>query len=223
MGIAAIAGAIADPSKLAALFGFQPVMIGPLTEPLIIDVLESESPDYGFEITRDPVESGSDITDHIETKPPSLTLDCVFTDMVFSLSSIMSGGVFSLLKTWRDKKDALYKMMNAKALINVSTPLGFYSNYLIESIAPQSTAQSGNCFRCRITVVHVDLVASDIGYIDPSLVASNLENVSPTDKKVKPAANKGPATTEPASSPAAGAGNGTADNYSDFGEPMPGE
>jgi hypothetical protein len=196
MGISAIAGAIADPSQLAAMFGFVPILIGPTGKELTIDVLESENPEYGFDITSEPVECGSDITDHTFEKPPSITLDCVFTDMQWSAKNIISGVLNGnlALRTWRDKKDELYRIKDAKQLINISTPLHSYKNYLIESIAPSVTAQSGDCFRCRITARHVNLVASAIGYVDPSMLPEDL--AAKAETKTKGKSNKGAAKTK---------------------------
>ena len=215
MGIAAIAGAIAEPSTLAAMFGFTPILLGPAGQELMIDVLESEAPEYSFEITSDPVECGSEISDHIFEKPSSLTLDIVLTDFQFSAKNIISGilnGNLSLA-TWYDKKDALYKIKDAKQLVNASTPMHFYQNYLIESISPSASAQSGNCFRCRVVLRSVNIVASLIGYIDPSLLPVELQSATKNaSKKTQGAQNKGAAQTGESGKSATSVGN-TGDAY----------
>lgn len=207
MGIAAIAGAIVDPSTLANIFGFTPILIGPPGGELVIDVLESESPEYGFEVTSDPVECGMEIQDSIFEKPTTLTLDCVFTDFQFSAkiiaASLLNG--LPLLGTWRDKKDSLYRIKDAKQLINISTPLHFYQNHLIESISPNVTATSGNCFRCRIVTRSVNIVASLIGYIDPTLLPIELQGVNATSgasNKTQGTSDKGAAQTTESSNSA---------------------
>jgi hypothetical protein len=200
MSIASIIGAIAEQSVMSQLLGFTPSIIGTQSQSMLIDLLEGEAPEYGYEITSDSVECGSEISDHINEKPVSLTLDCVFTDFQFSPKNAIEAGMVSggFLTTWRDKKDTLYKFKDAKELMFISTPLNFYQNYLIESISPSVTAQSGDCFRCRISLRSVNLVASLIGFIDPTMIPIELQAQSSTASKgTKGKEDKGtPETTE---------------------------
>lgn len=210
MSITAIAGEI-----VGSLFGLHPpVKLGPWFQEIVIDVLENEAPEYGMEITADPVECGTDITDHTFEKPTTLTLDCILTDFQLTANAMqqnLASGA-PILMTWREKKDALYKMKESKALVNVTTPLGFYQNYLIESISPSASAQSGDCFRFRITLREVNIVASAIGFIDPLLMPVDIQSAA-TDsaKKTQPKKPGGGAESGSASQ-TSGAGN-TADAY----------
>jgi hypothetical protein len=198
MSIAGIVGAIAEQSVLSNMLGFTPTLIGTQSQVMMIDLLEGEAPEYGYEITGDSVECGSEISDHINEKPVSLTLDCVFTDFQLTPKNLIEAGMVSasFLTTWRDKKDTLYKFKDAKELMFISTPLNFYQNYLIESVSPNVTAQTGDCFRCRITLRSVNLVSSLVGYIDPSMVPLELQAASKeASKKTKDPENKGSTDT----------------------------
>lgn len=210
MGIAAIAGEIAG-----SLLGLHPpVKLGPWFQEIVIDVLETESPEYSMEISEDPVECGTDITDHTFEKPATLTLDCILTDLELTANSLkqnLASGA-PILTTWREKKDALYAMKDGKQLVNITTPLGFYQNYLIESISPSVSIATGDCFRFRIVLRNVNIVSSAIGYIDPLLMPVDLQSAA-TDaaKKTKPKEPGGPA--ESGSSAQTSSGGSTADAY----------
>lgn len=195
MGVAAIAGAIAEPSRLKKIFGYEPMLIGPPGQELLIDIIESESPEYTYEITTFPVESGCDITDHVIERPASVTLSCVFTDFQFSAKNIISGIINNTLSlaTWLDKKDHLYKLKDSRKRVNISTSLHLYDNYIIESIMPNLTAGSGDCFRCNITARSARIVSSSVGFIDPELLPNNLK--ASVSKKTKPRQNRGSAQT----------------------------
>jgi hypothetical protein len=189
-------------SIMTGLFGSTPPLIGPSGGMLFIDVLEGESPEYSNEISSNPVECGTDITDHVYKKPTSVTLDCIFTDPLLAISNLanlITAGPMALAP-WRVKKTALYAMFEKGDLVNITTPLHCYLNYIIESISPTTSATSGDCFRCRIVARDIRIVASAVGYIDPLLLPSDMLSAGPADATdaTKPKNNKGPAKTNDA-------------------------
>jgi hypothetical protein len=190
MGVDSIVGSISD-----AILGAPPSFIGPISEPIIIDVLESESPEYSSEVTRDAVECGVDITDHVLEKPDSVTMDCIFTDPQLSLSG-MAAAVASGFMSWKDKRDSLVRFQKAGQPVIMSLPSGFYMGYIIESISPTYTAQSGDCFRCRVTCVKINVVASSIGIVNIALLPPELAMAVAADKKAGSKKKKGPPKQE---------------------------
>jgi hypothetical protein len=212
MALDSILGAIME-----SFIGAPPSFIGPIKEPIVIDVVESEAPEYASDITRDPVECGTDITDHAQNKPVSITLDCIFTDPQLSVSG-MASAVASGFMVWRDKRDALQRMQANAAPIIISVPSGFYMGYLIESISPIYTAQSGDCFRCRIVCAKINVVASSVGIVNIALLPPELAMAVVADKKAGAKTPKGPAPQEsgtPADSSAGDSVGNTASAYGD--------
>lgn len=202
MGIAAISDIVSDPSSLGDLFGLNPPSIGDI----IIDVLLEESPSYEYMVTEHPVEAGLDITDARIERPVTLSLDCILTDTAFdpvSLAKAALSGNLSL-DSWKDKKDALYKMKDQNKLIDVSTPLHYYKNMMITSIAPNATAEKGGAFFFTVELREIRIVESIIGYVDPSMLPPDLAAQAAAGgaaKKAGPAASAGtPAATETATS-----------------------
>lgn len=210
MSVDSILGAI-----LEGLIGPPPSFLGPLSAPIIIDVIESEAPEYSNEITRDPVECGADITDHILEKPLGITLDCVFTDPQLSLTG-MAAAIASGMMSWRDKRAAVIKMCETGAPIVMSLPSGFYMGYIVESISPTYTAQSGDCFRARIVTTKINVVASSLGVVNVALLPPELAMAVAAEKKAGSKKPKGPAPQEestPADSSASSSVGDTEDAY----------
>jgi len=210
MGVDAIVGSIAS-----AVLGAPPSFIGPLTSPIIIDVVESEAPEYSSEVTRDPVECGTDITDHVLDKPVSITLDCIFTDPQLSVTG-MAAAIASGFMPWKTKRDELRKMQaNFKPVI-MSIPSGFYMGYIIESISETYGAQSGDCYRCRIVCTKINVVASSVGIVNIALLPPELAMAVVAEKKAGAKTPKGPAAQEsgtPADTSAASNVGNTEDAY----------
>ena len=207
MGLDAILGSIAS-----SILGAPPSFIGPLASPIVIDVVESESPEYASEITRDPVECGTDITDHAQDKPTSLTLDCIFTDPQLSITG-MPAAIASKFMSWKEKRDELQKMQSNIKPVLISVPSGFYMGYLIESISPSYTAQSGDCYRCRVVCTKINVVASSIGIVNVALLPPELAMAVAADKKAGGKSPKGPAPQEEGTPADSSAGASTS-NYS---------
>jgi hypothetical protein len=212
MGIAAIA----DMGSLMDLFFSSPPMIGDI----VIDVLLDESPTYDYVVTEHPVEAGLDITDTRIERPTGLSLECILTDTAFDPASLAKAALQGNLSmdSWKDKKDTLYKLKSLNKPLNVSTPLNFYKNMMITNITPNATAEKGGAFFFRIEFREIRMVASVIGYVDPSMLPADLAAVAKgaggAASKAGPAASEGTApaaktaTSEANQSVAAGlAGN----------------
>lgn len=215
MGISAIVGSITE----QLIGSIVPIKIGPLGKEILIDVLETESPTYQNEIAADPVECGTDVTDHILAKPVTVTIDLIFTDFSPLPSAIaqMAQVPSAPLMTWADKKAALYAMYDAAELVNLTTPLHYYPNMAIEDISPQVSAASGNCFRARVTLRAVKIAASLIGYIDPALIASEVAGAA-SGAAANPAAGPSDSgSSGSAGSSANSTGGSTADAYASWG------
>lgn len=67
---------------------------------LVFDVVHEEEPNYEAEVTEHPVESGPEVTDHIQLKNPTLrikgTVSATPLDLSTSIGNLISGG-FSLI------------------------------------------------------------------------------------------------------------------------------
>lgn len=195
MGIAAIA----DMGSLMDLFFQSPPMIGDI----VIDVLLDESPTYDYVVTEHPVEAGLDITDTRIERPTGLTLECILADTAFDPASLAKAALSGNLSmdSWKDKKDTLYKLKALNKTLDVSTPLNYYKNMMITNISPNATAEKGGAFFFRIEFREIRIVASVIGYVDPSMLPADLASVAEgassgaggAAQKAGPAASEGTA------------------------------
>lgn len=178
------AGIISDPSSLKSLFKSTPILIGEVQ----IDVLESETPVYDFDVTARPVEAGLDVTDARIAKPTSLTLECIITDDILELSV---GSVLSLLdglQTWQDKKSKLFELKDNNQLIDVITPLDTYDDMVISSIQINQTKSNSTALFFRISFKHIRLVKTAFGLVDDSFISELKKKKKKT--KHKKAADK---------------------------------
>lgn len=167
--------------ELKSMFVSTPVLIGDIP----IDVLTEEIPLFDYDITKRPVESGSDVTDHRTKRPIGLILECIFTNSELGISNVVSGaasvvtggavGTALSLETWQDKKTALYALKDNSQRIDITTPLDTYPNMMIGSIRPQQNASTSNAFFFRIEFEEVEIISTEIIEIDEDSIPKELK------------------------------------------------
>jgi hypothetical protein len=177
MGIAQIASTIKDPGSVSDLLFGTPVLIGELQ----VDVLRLETATYDYDITERPVETGLDITDARIAKPVTLVMEGILADTDFSISSVaanvagaIQGGGFNL-DTWQDKKDALLTLAESNEVIDITTPLNIYFNFMILSVRiDQDKDTSQACF-FRAEFKEVRQVSLLSTFVDESQIPKKLQ------------------------------------------------
>lgn len=117
---------------------------------LEIDIVSSEVIELPSETTDNPIESGSEVTDHIINKPILLRMVCQI------------GG--SNLTNWTDRKiegyEALKKLRDDKQPVTVVSGLETFSNMLINNISIDRNLQNASVLQFQIEFKQAKIVSS---------------------------------------------------------------
>lgn len=117
---------------------------------LQIDIVSSEVIELPSETTDNPIESGSEVTDHIINRPILLRMVCQI------------GG--SNLTNWTDRKiegyEALKKLRDDKQPVTVVSGLETFSNMLINNISIDRNLQNASVLQFQIEFKQAKIVSS---------------------------------------------------------------
>ncbi len=151
---------------------------------IVIDALVTEEPSFTAEVTKNPVEGGAKISDHIQLKPVELSLEGVISDaplgyavigniqnLVRQVSNIFSGSSRSL-----DAFNELLALRNNRMPFTVVTSLKRYKNMVMTELSVPRTAQTGNAIHFRCKMEEVIIVSSQ--------TTSNILSLSSGVKKI---------------------------------------
>ena len=117
---------------------------------LQIDIVSSEVIELPSETTDNPIESGSEVTDHIINKPILLRMVCQI------------GG--SNLTNWTDRKiegyESLKKLRDDKQPVTVVSGLETFTNMLINNISIDRNLQNASVLQFQIEFKQAKIVSS---------------------------------------------------------------
>lgn len=117
---------------------------------LQIDIVSSETIELPSETTDNPIESGSEVTDHIINRPILLRMVCQI------------GG--SNLTNWTDRKiegyEALKRLRDDKQPVTVVSGLETFSNMLINNISIDRNLQNASVLQFQIEFKQAKIVSS---------------------------------------------------------------
>lgn len=153
------------------------------------DAVLSESHGGTNEITKHPVETGADITDHIRRQPETL-----------ALTGVISNTPLVFLASLTEKPDraergyqALKKIKDDGTLVRVLTTLREYDNMVIQSMTVNRDVQTGNIVKADLQLVEIFTAESIDATTNP--VDTSPQSESPTTLGDKPAILAGAAVT----------------------------
>lgn len=130
------------------------VMIGGFT----IDVAVRESHQFPSEVTRLPVETGTDITDHIRNRPVVVTLDGIVSDTPI-------GAVAGLRPPDSLPSDDAYSTMleirDAREPVTITTSLATYENMALQNLVVPRRSDTGDALRFQATFTQIQLVTNE--------------------------------------------------------------
>lgn len=155
---------------------------------LEFDAVLNEGHGSTITVTENPVEDGADVTDHVEVKPKTFTLDAVVSNDPITLQSALLGNVTSALgnipapvkqissfgvskiagflldndskNRTRDAYTILRSLQDNRILVSIVTQLTTYSNMIITNISAPRTQASGGGITFSLTFQEVRIVSS---------------------------------------------------------------
>lgn len=127
---------------------------------LELDATILESPEYTSTPTRNTVESGADITDHVVNEPVQLSLEGIVTNspigIMQSLRALTSGNA------WQDALNFLLKLRDDRLPFDFVGGLQVYKNMIITSFNPSRTPKTGAALEFKMTMKQIKTVETEI-------------------------------------------------------------
>lgn len=168
-----------------------------LTKGIVIDCTISESHTYESEITKNPVEDGATITDHVQPMPPKLTIEGIIADYPLGFAVISNAinavrAVNNFIGQSSRKIDGfngLIELRDSGEPFTVITGLKKYDNMVFSSLDFPRDSNTGNVLRFTATLEQITIVKSE--------TSSNLgDEVAKTAGSTKSKGRKGPTISD---------------------------
>ena len=148
--------------------------------------------DHGADSTNYRVESGADISDHIENAPLTLSYDCVYGDAPLNATG---AGVLGAPGDHTDFDDYMVAAWENKQLISLdSEGRNYYENMQITSYSVSADNTSGYGLVFSLSVKEIRYADTKTGRNVPAVAKDR-----PTARRFAPPAKSGARTTTPAS------------------------
>lgn len=167
---------------------------GATLEGIVFDATLKESHSHTADVTDNPVERGSNITDNVRTRPVSLSIEGFISDYPLRSNVVQqfAGGAFTQrpsedLRRSQQVLDKLIKLKDAGVLIIVTTGIRVYQDMVVTSV---------NVNRDKSTAHGLML---DVSMRDIRLVDTQTVQLKVREKKAEPKKKDGPKTKKEAS------------------------
>lgn len=123
-----------------------------------VDVSIAESHETDCDITENPVESGANITDHVQVKPAKLTIEGLISDTPIKFFQ----GIRSLFDDNRSRKtyEELVAIQQEREPIDIVTGLKKYSNMILKTLTVPRNADTGKALRFNAMFQEIIIVES---------------------------------------------------------------
>lgn len=132
-----------------------------------IDCAVNEDHSFESDVTDHPVESGSSITDNIQSKPIQITLDGLVSDTPIGAMATQrfnsgdTGDQGQLL--YKPSVDAYQRMIgirDAREPVTIVTSLGTFDNMALVSLSVPRNAQNGEALRFKAVFKQIKIVTN---------------------------------------------------------------
>jgi len=123
---------------------------------VLFDVVISDNEADTLQVTRHTIESGSDITDHVNTKPKKFSIEAVLTDD--DLDLLNPGSFFN--KTIGERLDVIKLWIEDKAILTYYGHTKDIEDVVIESVGRKKTLATGEGISISLKIAKVNIVES---------------------------------------------------------------
>ena len=149
---------------------------------IVLDCCESEDHVYKADVTENPIEDGSSVSDHVSLKPVTLKIDGLVSDSPIGFAIIGTAlNVFNSIKQLfgtqsrsKSAMDSLIKLWKDRTPFTVVTNLKRYDNMVISELEFPYTSDTGHGIDIRCEMVQVSIVKSKILNSTPTVAAAPL-------------------------------------------------
>jgi len=129
----------------------------------VIDMATSEDHAFDSEVTDHPVEIGADVTDNIQAKPITVTIDCIVSDTPIGSVAAARNSLDPDQSFFVPSSDCYAHMIavrDAKQPVSVTTSLGTFANMAMVSMSVPRNAQNGESLRFKVTFKQIKFVTN---------------------------------------------------------------
>lgn len=131
---------------------------------IVLDAAIEETHTLQARATEHPVETGSDVTDHVQSLPASLTLEGIISNTPLSALGL------TMFKN-EDRAHTAFKQfeefVHSGTLVDVVTSLKTYRNMVIEDFVVTRNAQNSDALSFSCTAKQISMVSSKFINISP--------------------------------------------------------
>lgn len=144
---------------------------------LYFDTVMSEEHDHSVNITRNAVEAGVVLSDHIYIEPRKLTADIIVSDKLVQVLPIEYNTAATRSISCFD---ALSQLQRLRGFVEVQTSLQLYTNMAIRRINTTRDPQTAKILRAKIDFEEV-IVAEvrTVGFVRPEIAAAKVFGTAP--------------------------------------------
>lgn len=136
---------------------------------IVIDATVKENHVSECDITKNPVEDGAKVTDHVQMNPARLTIEGVISDTPLGFAFI--GNIQNLVRSVttifgsrsrsQDAYDDMLKLQKSKRPFTVITNLRKYDNMIMTSLSVPRTSQTGGAIHFTAELEEIVIVMSE--------------------------------------------------------------
>jgi len=151
------------------------------------DATLDELHDWRNEVTQNPVESGSPVTDHVIERPDRLKLTGTITNS--PLRGEFAGQYFggdNESPRIQTAFDAIRELFKSRDVVVVYTKHAIYTDMVIESVSIPRNAQIGEEVQFTMELVNVRFVDTQLVKLPPGISAKNDKKAGNLGKKAEP-------------------------------------
>lgn len=135
---------------------------------IVVDAAISEEHTTSCDLTKNPVEEGAKITDHVQLEPAKLTIDGVISDSPLGAPFVQNfqnakAAVLSKLTGESRSIDAYQKLLElqkSREPFTVTTGLKKYNNMIMTSLSVPRTVSTSNSIHFKATMEEIRIVKS---------------------------------------------------------------
>jgi len=127
---------------------------------LELDATILESSEYTSNPTRNVVESGAEITDHVTNDPVSLSIEGIVTNSPVGI--LQSLRALSSTNAWQDALNFLLKLRDDRLPFDFVGGLKVYENMIITSFNPTRNPRTGDALEFRMTMRQIVIVETEV-------------------------------------------------------------
>lgn len=146
-----------------------------MTYGILMDATISASHSYKSEIAKNPIEDGSDITDHINNKLPSYTLEGIITDTPLGLPIIGNAQniarriseIFGKNSRSINGMDSLLLLRDKKIPFTVTSGVKLYENMAFETLDFIEDETTGQAIKISATIQQIQIANSKTVLANP--------------------------------------------------------